>query len=77
MNRYPPRVTLSCPEKGEAGGKLVFLPESLAELIDIGAKKFGFRPTKLLTKEGAEVEDIELVRDGDHLVLVGDVDNHV
>ena len=77
MNQYPPRVILSCPEKGEVGAKLVFLPESLSELVDIGAKKFGFRPIKVLTKEGAEVEDIELVRDGDNLVLVGDVNNHV
>ncbi|PON57923.1 Voltage dependent potassium channel [Parasponia andersonii] len=73
LNQYPARVTLSCPEKGEVGGKLVFLPVSLSELVEIGARKFGFRPTKVLTKEGAEVEEIELVRDGDHLVLVGDV----
>lgn len=62
-------MTLSCPEKGEVAGKLVLLPQSLQELLDIGAKKFGFSPTKVLTKEGAEIEDIEVVRDGDHLVL--------
>ncbi|XP_062098454.1 potassium channel AKT1-like [Humulus lupulus] len=75
MSQYPARVTISCPEKGEVGGKLVFLPDSLSELMDIGSKKFDFCPTKVFTKEGAEVEDIELVRDGDHLVLVGDIDN--
>ena len=58
-------------ERGEAGAKLVPLPESLSELLDIGAKKFGFSASKVLTKEGAEIDDIELVRDGDHLVLVG------
>ncbi|CAB4297269.1 unnamed protein product [Prunus armeniaca] len=68
---YPARVILSCPEKGETAAKLVLLPESLQELLDIGAKKFHFSPTKVLTKEGAEIEDIQLVRDGDYLLVVG------
>ncbi|KAB2619070.1 potassium channel AKT1-like [Pyrus ussuriensis x Pyrus communis] len=34
--------------------------------------KFQFTATKVLTEDGAEVEDVELVRDGDHLVLAGD-----
>ncbi|KAJ9167773.1 hypothetical protein P3X46_019369 [Hevea brasiliensis] len=70
---YPARVTISCPEKGEVDGKLILLPKSLQELLDIGAKKFGFFPTKILSKEGAEIEDLELIRDGDHLVLVSNV----
>ncbi|XP_024459227.1 potassium channel AKT1 isoform X2 [Populus trichocarpa] len=69
-SNYPARVTLSCPDKGEVGGKLVVLPKSFQELLDIGARKFGCIATKILTREGAEIEDIELVRDGDHLVLV-------
>ncbi|KAF4367025.1 hypothetical protein G4B88_016737 [Cannabis sativa] len=76
MSQYRARVTISCPERGEVGGKLVFLPESLSELMDIGAKKFGLCPTKVFTKEGAEIEDIELVRDGDHLVLLGNNVNY-
>ncbi|XP_020098684.1 potassium channel AKT1-like [Ananas comosus] len=63
------RVTISCPEKGNTAGKLVLLPESMEELLDIGAKKFGFLPTKVLTKDGAEVDDVKLIRDGDHLIL--------
>ncbi|KAJ6697888.1 POTASSIUM CHANNEL AKT1 [Salix purpurea] len=74
---YPARVTLSCPHKGEVAGKLVVLPKSFQELLDIGAKKFGCIPTKILTKEGAEIEDIELVRDGDHLVLVPGSENKI
>lgn len=65
-------MTLSCPEKGDVTGKLVLLPDSLKELLDVGAKKFGFFPTKVLTREGAQIEDIELIRDGDYLVLVSD-----
>ncbi|KAG6739315.1 hypothetical protein POTOM_056908 [Populus tomentosa] len=66
------RVTLSCPDKGEVAGKIVALPHSFQELLDIGSKKFGCNASKILTKEGAEIEDIEVLRDGDHLVLVSD-----
>lgn len=69
---YQARVTLSCPEKGEVAGKLVLLPRSIQELLEIGAKKFGISVTKILTQEGAEVEDVNLLRDGDRLVLVSD-----
>jgi potassium channel len=66
------RVTISCPEKENTAAKLVLLPRSMKEFLDLGAKKFGFRPTKVLTTEGAEVDGVELIRDGDHLLLVGD-----
>lgn len=66
------RVTISCPEKGNTAGKLVLLPQSMKELLELGAKKFDFAPTKVLTIEGAEVDEVELIRDGDHLVLVSD-----
>ncbi|XP_022132477.1 potassium channel AKT1 isoform X1 [Momordica charantia] len=68
---YRARVTISCPEKGNAA-KLVLLPNSIQELLEIGAKKFGFYATKILTQEGAEIEDIDLIRDGDRLFLAGD-----
>jgi len=63
------RITVSCPEKGEGAKKLIFLPDSIEELLRIGAKKFGCSPTKILTTEGAQIDDIDIVRDGDHLVL--------
>ncbi|KAG2390043.1 Potassium channel [Vigna angularis] len=63
------RVTLSCPEKGEGAKKLLFLPDSIEEILHIGAKKFGCSPTKILTTEGAQIDDIDVIRDGDHLVL--------
>ncbi|KAF8393267.1 hypothetical protein HHK36_021508 [Tetracentron sinense] len=69
---YPARVTISCPEKGEIAGKLVLLPESLEELLEIGAKKFGFSPIKVLSKERAGIDDIQLIGDGDHLILASD-----
>lgn len=66
------RVTVSCPEKGDPAGKLVLLPSSFQELLEIGAKKYGFLPAKILSKSGAAIEEIELIRDGDHLVFVSD-----
>ena len=72
MNELSIRVTLSCPEKGEHAKKLVFLPKSLEELLNIGVKKFDYFGTKILTKDGVKVEDINLIRDGDHLILAQD-----
>lgn len=69
---YAARVTVSCPQKGDVTGKLVLLPQSFQQLLEIGTKKYGFLPTKVLIKDGAEIEEIELIRDGDHLVFVSD-----
>ncbi|XP_061345225.1 potassium channel AKT1 [Gastrolobium bilobum] len=66
----PTRVKISCPEKGEVAGKLVLLPESFEELLEIGAKKFGICPAKVVCIDGAEIEDIKVIRDGDHLVFL-------
>lgn len=66
------RVTIHCPEKYQTSAMLVFLPESLEELLEVGSQKFGFSPTKVLTKDGALIDDIKLIRDGDHLMLSGD-----
>ena len=63
-------MTISCPEKEQASGKLVLLPGSFQELLDIAAKKFGILPSKVLSKDGAEIDDIEAIRDGDHLIFV-------
>ncbi|KAI4380946.1 hypothetical protein MLD38_007074 [Melastoma candidum] len=64
------RVIISCPANGATTDKLVILPDSLDELLSLGTTKFGCNVTRVLTKEGAEVEEIETIRDGDHLVLV-------
>ncbi|KAA8548472.1 hypothetical protein F0562_000156 [Nyssa sinensis] len=64
---YPSRVTVSCPKKGDVGGKLVLLPQTFEELLEIGAKRYGFLPAKVLSEDGAEIDAIELIRDGDHI----------
>ncbi|CAA7403136.1 unnamed protein product [Spirodela intermedia] len=69
------RVTVSIPQYGGGGSgyasKLVLLPGSLKELLEVGAKKFGVNATKILTEDGAEIDDVAVIRDGDRLVLVG------
>ncbi|KAL9247847.1 hypothetical protein vseg_021232 [Gypsophila vaccaria] len=65
----PARVILRCPGKGEAA-KLVRLPDTIQELLEVGCKKFGCHCTKLVTTDGAEIDEIELVRDGDQLCLI-------
>ncbi|KAK8342990.1 hypothetical protein V6Z12_A08G270200 [Gossypium hirsutum] len=64
------RVVISCPEIGHVHGKLIVLPGTFKEFIEIGAKKFGIFGAKVVTKEGVEIDDIDVIRDGDHLVFV-------
>ncbi|KAJ7978863.1 Potassium channel like [Quillaja saponaria] len=68
----PARVTISFPEKGEVAGKLILLPGSFMELLETGAKKFGIIPAKVISKDGDEIDDIDVIRDGDHLIFVSD-----
>ncbi|KAL0297316.1 UNVERIFIED_CONTAM: Potassium channel AKT1 [Sesamum radiatum] len=70
MQRAPARVFVFCPEKADVEGILVLLPESLQELLDLGEKKFGIHATKVLSEDGgALIEDLALIRDGDHIFL--------
>lgn len=40
-------------------------------LYDIAGEKFeGYKPTKVVNEENAEIDDISVVRDGDHLYLL-------
>lgn len=66
------RVTISSPETGDTAGKLVLVPGSLPELLNLGQQHFGFQPTKMLTKDGYLIEDLAVIRDGDHLVMASE-----
>nr|GFB23419.1 potassium channel KAT3-like [Tanacetum cinerariifolium] len=51
--------------------KLIVLPDSLAELLTIAGQKFGGQNfTKVVNSENAEVDDLSVIRDGDHLFLL-------
>ncbi|RLM80747.1 potassium channel KAT4-like [Panicum miliaceum] len=68
LRREPKRVVVH-QKSANAAGKLVFLPGSMQELMRVAKGKFGKAVTTVLTVDGAEVEDIDALRDGDHLFL--------
>ncbi|CAI9783447.1 unnamed protein product [Fraxinus pennsylvanica] len=52
-------------------GKLIILPDSLEMLLEIAGHKFGdYNFTKVVNAENAEIDDISVIRDGDHLFLL-------
>ncbi|CAK9166356.1 unnamed protein product [Ilex paraguariensis] len=52
-------------------GKLIILPDSLEELLMVAGQKFGgYNFTKVVNSENAEIDDISVIRDGDHLFLL-------
>ncbi|CAO2820711.1 unnamed protein product [Amaranthus hypochondriacus] len=69
FGHQPSRVILRCPDKGDVA-KLASLPDTIPELLEIGTKKFGRRCTRVMTSDGAEIDEIELIRDGDQLCLI-------
>lgn len=69
----PIRLTISCPEKRDSTSKLVLLPKSIEELLSVGNKKFSFQADKVVTKDGAEIDDVKIIRDSDHLLLVSNL----
>ncbi|XP_054777157.1 potassium channel KAT1-like [Prosopis cineraria] len=52
-------------------GKLIILPDSIEELLKIAEEKFaGSKPTRVINTEKAEIDDIRVIRDGDHLLFL-------
>ncbi|KAF5475148.1 hypothetical protein F2P56_006987 [Juglans regia] len=52
-------------------GKLIILPDSIEKLLKIAGEKFGgHTPTKVINAENAEIDDINVIRDGDHLYFL-------
>ena len=72
QNNNPIRVVIHVQSNmggNRSAGKLVYLPGSLEELMKVGEEKFRQAVTKVLTFEGAEVDDVHVLRDGDRLCL--------
>jgi potassium channel len=67
-DHFPVGDAADNPQK-RAGGKLVCLPDSLQELMNVAEEKFGKTVRKVFTMDGAEADGIAVLRDGDHLVL--------
>ncbi|KAH0886169.1 hypothetical protein HID58_062265 [Brassica napus] len=68
------RVTISCKEKDEVAVKLVLLPGSFKELLELGSSKFGIVAARVMSKDQnmAEIDDVDVIRDGDHLIFATD-----
>lgn len=76
QNYVAARVIISwVQEVGKVKKVAVVLPKSFEELQDVAAKKFGFHPSRIEFDGGAEIDCIEVIRDGDHLVLIKDDTN--
>ncbi|XP_057810433.1 potassium channel AKT1-like [Salvia miltiorrhiza] len=68
--RKPIRVFVKRAGSGDdVEGSVMIMPGSLQELMEWGYQKFGFYPTRILTEDGAVIEDLAVIRDGDHLFL--------
>ncbi|CAN6278109.1 unnamed protein product [Urochloa humidicola] len=67
VHAYPHNATGSLAQNE----KLINMPGSIEELLEIGSQKFpGFHPTKLVSRDYVEIDDISVIRDGDHLFLL-------
>ncbi|KAK1438218.1 hypothetical protein QVD17_04024 [Tagetes erecta] len=51
-------------------GNLVQLPESVQELLDLAEKKLGKRGSVIVMEDGSQVEDLDALRDNDHLFIL-------
>ncbi|GMJ11089.1 potassium channel in Arabidopsis thaliana 3, ARABIDOPSIS THALIANA K+ RECTIFYING CHANNEL 1 [Hibiscus trionum] len=61
------------PTEGKSSdrlGKLVHLPDSLEGLFTLAEKKFGKRGSTILMADGSEVEELNALRENDHLFIV-------
>ncbi|XP_010249790.1 PREDICTED: potassium channel KAT3 [Nelumbo nucifera] len=55
--------------EGSKMGKFIHLPDSMENLLRLAEKKFGKRGSKVLMADGSEVEDLNALRDDDHLFI--------
>ncbi|XP_066317554.1 potassium channel KAT4-like [Miscanthus floridulus] len=69
LRREAKRRVVIHQKSENAAGKLLCLPGSMRELRSVAEAKFRKVVTTVLTVDGAEVEDIDVLRDGDHLFV--------
>ncbi|KAI3713830.1 hypothetical protein L1987_72416 [Smallanthus sonchifolius] len=56
-------------EKRADTGKVVQLAESVAELLKLAENKLGKRGSVIHMEDGSQVEDLDALRDNDHLFV--------
>ncbi|CAN1238891.1 Potassium channel KAT3 [Linum grandiflorum] len=50
-------------------GKLIYRPDTLEELFTLAEKKFGKRGNKVVMEDGSQVEELDALRENDHLFI--------
>ncbi|KAL9672399.1 hypothetical protein QQ045_028649 [Rhodiola kirilowii] len=63
---HPTDTTL----EGIKTGKLIHRPNSLEELLELAEKKFGKKGEVILMADGSRVEDLDVLRENDHLYII-------
>ncbi|KAL8115965.1 potassium channel KAT3 isoform X2 [Apium graveolens] len=53
----------------EVTGKLIHLPESMEDLLILAEKKFGKRGNTVVMADGSQVEELDALRENDHLYI--------
>ncbi|RZC75347.1 hypothetical protein C5167_050830 [Papaver somniferum] len=48
-------------------GKLIHLPETIEDLLQLAEKKFGKTGSQIIMNDGSEVEELSVLRENDHL----------
>ncbi|CAN1837906.1 Potassium channel KAT3 [Linum perenne] len=57
------------PIEKDTYGKLIYRPDTLEELFTLAEKKFGKRGNKVLMEDGSQVEELDALREDDHLFI--------
>ncbi|KAJ0091654.1 hypothetical protein Patl1_12851 [Pistacia atlantica] len=55
--------------EGDTSGKLIHLPDSIEDLYTLAEKKFGRRGSTILMDDGSQVEQLNALRENDHLYI--------
>eukprot|EP01018_Ginkgo_biloba_P000292 Gb_06791 [translate_table: standard] len=70
----PKRITIqefhpTNQESKTRARKLIILPSSMEELLRVSEQMFGYRAVKVLREDGSQIDDINTIRDNEHLCL--------
>lgn len=57
------------PNEGDSKGKLIHLPDSIQGLLGLAEKKLGKRGSTVVMVDGSQVEELNALRDNDHLFI--------
>ncbi|KZV48331.1 hypothetical protein F511_29248 [Dorcoceras hygrometricum] len=79
LNTSKKRVTIHRQDKlaHKQLAKMIVLPDSMEELCKLAGKKFGDEGlTKVVNEENTEIDDICVIRDGDHLFFANEDDRN-